>query len=303
MKLVWSALRVPSWECHESQGCTNVGFSKRNSRRTLALRQPESPAALPYGGGRRSDVPRKSPTVSGNIPARSPALSGINPRQSPGGSGIRRGSRTLSPLNLRIEPKSAFFDAGRRVLAAGWAYALFVSRYGTPITSSAPSPTPATARTKTQNPIRLPLRKSQGFALGAQAKTEGRLFGRFRMTTVVQPWGQDRIQIWFSDRRTHSFEGAPLPLCRRLTRGIAERAEGTGRKFLSKAPADHTAIRNIKGTARYRRGFSDHPQDCEEVACRNHRTLVRATDEEFQNSLIIHCYSLFLWRVRIADFR
>jgi hypothetical protein len=56
----------------------------------------------------RSGDPQEIPDGLGINPRRSPALSGISPRKSPGSSGIRRGSRTLSPLDLGIRSKNGF---------------------------------------------------------------------------------------------------------------------------------------------------------------------------------------------------
>ena len=57
----------------------------------------------------RTEIPRKSLSVSGTIPSVSPETSGIDPRRSPRSSGICRGSRAISPLDLGIESKMVFW--------------------------------------------------------------------------------------------------------------------------------------------------------------------------------------------------
>jgi hypothetical protein len=74
--------------CHESQVCTIVGFSKRNSRRTVA------PASLPAQrfclGGRRSDVPR-NPRRPRDYPREIPGAFGDQSPEIPGRFGDSSG--------------------------------------------------------------------------------------------------------------------------------------------------------------------------------------------------------------------
>ena len=74
MKLVWSALLVPSFGCHELQGCTIVGFSKRNSRRTVASSRGDSWLCL--RGSRRSEIPQAIPGGVGDYPREIPGALG-----------------------------------------------------------------------------------------------------------------------------------------------------------------------------------------------------------------------------------
>ena len=84
-------------ERHAYDGSAGAAESRRQvSNRASSIRKM------------RGEIPGKSPTDSGINPRKSPALSGINPRRSPGSSGIRRGSRTLSSLDLGIRSKNGF---------------------------------------------------------------------------------------------------------------------------------------------------------------------------------------------------
>jgi len=142
----------------------------------------------------------------------------------------------------------------------------------------------------------------------------------------------DRTEVVpFPEARSHSLNLMPFPNARRLTDPftfyscfkLINRAPELDGKWDGRSEREKRATRLIESTrlSSVRSGHRSSPnlpqhrtwfgattsQDCEstknvilelrrlwESACRNHPTLARATDCEFQNSLLIHCYSLFL---------
>jgi len=95
---------MPSWECHELQGCTIVGFSKRNMR-TVAPASRGVPWLFVGGGACRE---RSRQEFRSEIPGE---LRGY-PLPSPGDSegdlpGDLPGTCMLSPLDLETSKKQA----------------------------------------------------------------------------------------------------------------------------------------------------------------------------------------------------